>query len=70
MWADVKLVVAEGKSDMWGTYRQAVAVHSPSGTAPSTQACGTLSRAERGALIRDAEAAFKAKPKKKGKEES
>lgn len=69
-WADVKLVVAEGNSDKWGTYRQAVAVNSPSGSAPSTPACGTLSAAERDALITDAKAAFNAKPQTDGKEES
>ncbi len=44
MWADVKLVVAKGADKDWGTYRQAVAVDSPSGAAPSTPACGTLLR--------------------------
>jgi hypothetical protein len=62
MWADVKLVVALGKSSDWGTYRQAVAVDSPSGPAPSTPACGKLSTAERDTLVAAAEAAFKAKP--------
>ena len=32
-WADVKLVVAKGDSSLWGMYRQAVAVNSPSGAA-------------------------------------
>jgi PKD repeat protein len=54
-WADVKLVVANGSDDStWGVYRQAVAVNSPSGSAPSTPACGTFSAAERTALINDA----------------
>jgi hypothetical protein len=69
MWADVKLVVADGNSDTWGTYRQAVAVKSPAGSAPSTPACGTLSPAERDAIVSDAKAAFKAKPQVDGKEE-
>jgi hypothetical protein len=42
-------------------YRQAVAVGSPSGSAPSTPACGTFSAAERSALIADAKAALKGK---------
>jgi hypothetical protein len=58
MWADVKLVVMNNQdSSQWGTYRQAVAVDSPSGSAPSTPACGTLSSAERDALIAAATAA-------------
>ena len=61
-WADVKLVVVQGKSKDWGMYRQAVAVDSPSGPAPSTPACGTFSTAERDALIVDAAAALKVKP--------
>jgi hypothetical protein len=57
-WADVKLVVMNNQdSSEWGTYRQAVAVDSPSGSAPSTPACGTLSTAERDALISAAKAA-------------
>lgn len=56
-WADVKLVVAKGSDDStWGVYRQAVAVNSPSGAAPSTPACGTFSAAERTALITAAKA--------------
>jgi PKD domain len=51
MWADVKLVVRKGDTSKWGTYRQAVAVDSPSGPAPSTPACGTFSPSERAALI-------------------
>jgi hypothetical protein len=51
MWADVKLVVQKGDTSKWGTYRQAVAVDSPSGPAPSTPACGTFSPSERAALI-------------------
>jgi hypothetical protein len=58
-WADVKLVVAKGSDDStWGVYRQAVAVNSPSGAAPSTPACGTFSAAERSALITAAKAGF------------
>jgi PKD domain len=56
-WADVKLVVSKGSDDStWGVYRQAVAVNSPSGAAPSTPACGTLSAAERTALVAAAKA--------------
>jgi len=55
-WADVQLVVAKGDSSQWGTYRQAVAVDSPSGSPPSTPACGTFSPAERAALIAAAQA--------------
>ena len=51
MWADVKLVVMKGETSQWGMYRQAVAVDSPSGSPPSTPACGTFSPAERDALI-------------------
>jgi hypothetical protein len=58
-WADVKLVVANGSDDSaWGMYRQAVAVNSPSGSAPSTPACGTFSAAERASLVNDAKAAL------------
>src|SRR4051794_27656756 len=58
-WADAKLVVAKGSDDSaWGVYRQALAVSSPSGSAPATPACGTLSTAERGALITAAKAGF------------
>jgi hypothetical protein len=58
-WADVKLVVAKGSDDStWGVYRQALAVNSPAGSAPSTPACGTLSAQERGAVLNDAKAAF------------
>jgi hypothetical protein len=76
MWADVKLLVATGNTDMWGTYRQAVAVHNPSGAAPSTPACGTLSQSERNAMVTAAKKAFTgmpeaaAKPQTEGKEES
>ncbi len=56
-WADVKLVVAKGSDDStWGVYRQALAVNSPSGSAPATPACGTFSTAERTALITAAKA--------------
>jgi PKD domain len=58
-WADVKLVVANGNNDgKWGMYRQALAVNSPSGSAPSTPACGTFSAAERASLVNDAKAAL------------
>jgi len=68
-WADVKLVVANGNSDTWGTYRQAVAVDSPSGSPPSTPACGTLSAAERTALVKAAKAGFTGKPLPDAKED-
>ena len=56
-WADVKLVVAKGSDDStWGVYRQALAVNSPSGSAPATPACGTLSTQERSTLITAAKA--------------
>jgi PKD domain len=59
VWADAKLVVAKGSdTTTWGVYRQAVAVDSPSGSAPATPACGTLSAAERSALIAAAQAGF------------
>jgi PKD repeat protein len=58
-WADVKLVVVKGNSSKWGMYRQAVAVHSPSGSAPSTPACGTFSASERADLVAAAKAAVK-----------
>jgi hypothetical protein len=61
MWADVKLVVVKGNSSKWGMYRQAVAVHSPSGSPPATPACGTFSAAERSALVTAAKAAVKGK---------
>ncbi|WP_028067667.1 PKD domain-containing protein [Solirubrobacter soli] len=58
-WADVKLVVANGSDDSaWGVYRQALAVNSPSGSAPATPACGTFSAAERTALVAAAKAGF------------
>ena len=43
-------------------YRQAVAVNSPTGAAPSTPACGTFSAAEQAQLIKDAKAVLKPKP--------
>ncbi len=56
-WADVKLVVAKGTDDSkWGVYRQALAVNSPTGSAPATPACGTLSPTERSTLITAAKA--------------
>jgi hypothetical protein len=48
-FADVKLAVRKGND--WGLYRQAVAVGSPSGPAPSTNACGTFSSDESAGLI-------------------
>jgi PKD repeat protein len=48
-FADVKLAVGSGNS--WGLYRQAVAVDSPTGPAPATNACGTFSSAESASLI-------------------
>jgi hypothetical protein len=60
-WADVKLVVVKGDSTKWGMYRQALAVNSPSGSAPATPACGTFSTAERNALIAAAKAVFRIK---------
>ena len=59
VWADVKLVVVNGAPSKWGMYRQAVAVDSPSGSAPDTPACGTFSPAERDALIAAAQAVFR-----------
>jgi PKD domain len=62
-WADAKLVVAKGSDDStWGTYRQAVAVNSPTGAAPATPACGTFSAAERTALITAAKAGLSGNP--------
>jgi hypothetical protein len=62
-WADAKLVVAKGSDDSsWGTYRQAVAVNSPTGQAPATPACGTFSAAERTALIAAAKAGLGGNP--------
>ena len=59
MWADVKLVVVQGDDGTWGMYRQAVAVNSPSGAAPSTPPCGTFSPAERAELVEAAKAGLK-----------
>jgi len=59
-WADAKLVVVKGNSSKWGMYRQAVAVGSPSGSAPATPACGTFSASERADLVAAAKAALKA----------
>ena len=39
------------KGNDWGVYRQAVAVASPSGAPPSTNACGTFTPDESTALI-------------------
>jgi PKD repeat protein len=49
VYADVKLAVRKGGD--WGLYRQAVAVGSPSGAAPATDACGTFSPDESTRLI-------------------
>jgi len=49
VYADVKLAVRAG--DGWGLYRQAVAVNSPAGGPPSTNACGTFSTDESAHLI-------------------
>jgi len=49
IYADVKLAVRKGND--WGLYRQAVAVASPSGAPPSTNACGTFTPAESTSLI-------------------
>jgi hypothetical protein len=49
IFADVKLAVRKGND--WGLYRQAVAVDSPLGGAPSTNPCGTFSSAESESLI-------------------
>jgi PKD domain len=49
IYADVKLAVRKGND--WGVYRQAVAVDGTTSSAPSTDACGTLARAETDALI-------------------
>ncbi|MEN3307279.1 MAG: hypothetical protein V7603_3481 [Micromonosporaceae bacterium] len=47
--ADVKLAVGSGHT--WGLYRQAVAVDSPAGGPPPTNACGTFSPDESARLI-------------------
>lgn len=66
-WADVKLVVAKGSDDStWGVYRQALAVNSPSGSAPATNGCGTFSPSERAALIAAAKAGGISNPAGKG----
>jgi hypothetical protein len=58
-WADVELGVVKGEDpSTWGMYRQAVAVHSPSGQAPATPACGTFSASERADLITAATSAL------------
>jgi hypothetical protein len=48
-FADVKLAV--GKGNDWGVYRQAVAVDSPTGGPPATNACGRLTPDESVGLI-------------------
>lgn len=49
IYADVMLAV--GRGDDWGVYRQAVAVASPAGGPPATNGCGTLSPEESASLI-------------------
>jgi hypothetical protein len=49
VFADVKLAVRKGND--WGVYRQAVAVDSPTGGPPATNACGTLTPDESVSLI-------------------
>jgi PKD repeat protein len=49
IYADVQLAV--GKGNTWGLYRQAVAVDSPTGAAPATNACGSFSPDESARLI-------------------
>jgi hypothetical protein len=58
VYADVKLVVRKG-NDV-GTYRQAVAVDSPSGGAPPTDACGTVTPQESTSLVQAANTALAA----------
>jgi hypothetical protein len=48
IFADVKLAVGHGND--WGVYRQAVAVHSPSGSTPPTNPCGTFTPDESASL--------------------
>ena len=48
-YADVKLAVRKGNS--WGLYRQAVAVNTPAGGPPPTDACGTFAPDEAASLI-------------------
>ncbi len=48
-FADVKLAV--GKGNVWGLYRQAIAVDGPSGAAPATNACGSFTPDESARLI-------------------
>jgi hypothetical protein len=55
LYADVKLAVGEGGD--WGVYRQAVAVDSPAGGPPATNACGTVTPDESASLISAAEKA-------------
>lgn len=49
IFADVKLAAGHGND--WGVYRQAVAVHRPSGAAPPTNPCGTFTPQESAGLI-------------------
>jgi PKD domain len=53
IYADVRLAV--GKGNRWGLYRQAVAVDKPSGPAPATNPCGTVTAAESASLISTAQ---------------
>ncbi len=48
-WADVKLAVGSGNT--FDVYRQAVAVDSPTGPAPATDPCGTVSSDESARLV-------------------
>jgi hypothetical protein len=70
IWADVKLVVMKGDTSKWGMYRQAVAVDSPSGSPPSTPACGTFSPAERASLIEAAKNGGRGTPDAKAGDQS
>jgi hypothetical protein len=49
MHADVRLAVGRGSD--WGVYRQTVAVDSPTGGPPATDACGRLTPDESARLI-------------------
>jgi hypothetical protein len=55
IYADVKLAVGNGGD--WGVYRQTVAVDSPAGGPPATNACGTLTPDESASLISAAQKA-------------
>jgi hypothetical protein len=62
IYADVELVVLKGNDA--GLYRQAVAVNSPSGAPPGTNACGTFAPSESASLIAAAKAALGGEPAK------